>query len=105
MRLRQSIASHMALESLRPNEELIDVNSPLVGKKAKLSESFLDKFEQQIHSWLLSEVPSAPGKSDALLAASLSAVSNGSSRPQGILKDATRVVRKALSSIGPSFYR
>ncbi|KAH8335671.1 hypothetical protein KR074_008771 [Drosophila pseudoananassae] len=105
MRLRQSIASHMALESLNPSEELIEVNSPLVGKKAQLSESFLDKFEQQIHSWLLSEVPSAPGKSDALLAASLSSVSNGSSRPQGILKDATRVVRRALSSIDPSFYR
>ncbi|KAH8382810.1 hypothetical protein KR009_005338 [Drosophila setifemur] len=105
LRLRQSIASHMELEKLNPDEKLIDVQSPLVGKKMRIREGFLDKFEQQIHSWLLSEVPPLTVKSDAILAASLSSVANGSSRPRGILKDATRVVRRALRSIDLSLYR
>ncbi|KAH8298704.1 hypothetical protein KR018_005327 [Drosophila ironensis] len=104
-RLRENIATHMSLEGMSPNEELIDVKSPLVGKKSKMRESFLDKFELQIHSWLLSEVHTIPAKSDAILAASLNSASNGSNRPQGLLKDATRVVRSALKSIDPSFYR
>ncbi|XP_020816316.1 aminopeptidase N isoform X2 [Drosophila serrata] len=103
-RLRQAIASHMKLESLSTIEELIESNSVLVGKKGKISENFLDKFQQQIHNWLIREVPPEAAKSDAILAASLS-VANGSSRPQGILKEATRVVRSALRSIDSSFYR
>ncbi|KAH8293676.1 hypothetical protein KR054_002727 [Drosophila jambulina] len=103
-RLRQAIASHMELEALSASEHLIESNSVLVGKKGKISENFLDKFQQQIHNWLMSEVPPEAAKSDAMLAASLS-VANGSSRPQGILKDATRVVRSALRSIDASFYR
>lgn len=104
MRLRQAIASYMELRSLNTSEQLIESNSPLVGKKVRISEIFLDKFEQQIHHWLISEVPLEAAKSDAILAASLS-VSNGSSRPHGILKDATRVVRSAWRSIDPSYYR
>ncbi|KAH8342030.1 hypothetical protein KR059_009357 [Drosophila kikkawai] len=103
-RLRQAIASHMDLESPSTSKQLIESNSPLVGKKGKIAENFLDKFQQQIYSWLISEVPPETAKSDAILAASLS-VANGSSRPQGILKDATRVVRSALRSIDSSFYR
>jgi len=66
-----------------------------VGKKMKITENFQDKFEQQIHKWLLNELPQATSRSDALLSASLSAA-NGSSRPQGVLKEATRVLRSAL---------
>ncbi|XP_017058643.1 aminopeptidase N [Drosophila ficusphila] len=98
VRLRQAIHSHMELEGLETRHKLIDSDSPLVGKKVRVSEAFQDKFEQQIHDWLLAEVPQMTSRSDALLAASLSAA-NGSSRPQGILKDATRVVRSALRII------
>lgn len=94
-RLRQTIANHMMQEGLNTNQTLIEVDSPLVGKKMKITENFQDKFEQQIHKWLLNELPQATSRSDALLSASLSAA-NGSSRPQGVLKEATRVLRSAL---------
>uniref|UniRef100_A0A6P4E197 Uncharacterized protein LOC108037017 n=1 Tax=Drosophila rhopaloa TaxID=1041015 RepID=A0A6P4E197_DRORH len=97
-RLRQTIANHMEAEGIKSSHELIESDSPLVGKKMKITENFQDRFEQQIHNWLLGEVPQSTGRSDALLAASLSA-SNGSSRPQGILKDATRAVRSVLRTI------
>ncbi|XP_044314601.1 LOW QUALITY PROTEIN: aminopeptidase N [Drosophila rhopaloa] len=94
----QTIANHMEAEGIKSSHELIESDSPLVGKKMKITENFQDRFEQQIHNWLLGEVPQSTGRSDALLAASLSA-SNGSSRPQGILKDATRAVRSVLRTI------
>ncbi|XP_043653069.1 endoplasmic reticulum aminopeptidase 1 [Drosophila teissieri] len=94
-RLRQTIADHMLQEGLNSNQTLIAADSPLVGKKMKITENFQDKFEQQIHKWLLNELPQESGRSDALLSASLSAA-NGSSRPQGVLKEATRVLRSAL---------
>ncbi|XP_016961227.1 endoplasmic reticulum aminopeptidase 1 [Drosophila biarmipes] len=95
VRLRQNIADYMKLEGLHPDQKLIESDSPLVGKKVKMSENFQDKFGQQIHNWLLGEIPQSTSRSDALLAASLSA-SNGSSRNEGILKEATRVLRSAL---------
>ncbi|KAI8044043.1 hypothetical protein M5D96_000192 [Drosophila gunungcola] len=88
----------MELEGIKSNHALIESDSPLVGKKVKITENFQDKFETQIHSWLLGEVPQLTSRSEDLLAASLSAA-NGSNRPQGILKDATRVVRSALRMI------
>ncbi|XP_017124130.1 aminopeptidase N [Drosophila elegans] len=97
-RLRQTIADYMELEGIKSNHALIKSDSPLVGKKVKITENFQDKFETQIHSWLLGEVPQLTSRSEDLLAASLSAA-NGSNRPQGILKDATRVVRTALRMI------
>ncbi|KAH8346510.1 hypothetical protein KR084_001714 [Drosophila pseudotakahashii] len=98
VRLRQNIANHIKLEGLHSNQSLIESDSPLVGKKVKISEDFQDKFEQQIHSWLLDEIPQMSSKSDDLLAASLSAA-NGSSRPEGMLKEATRVLRSALQIV------
>ncbi|XP_017073624.2 endoplasmic reticulum aminopeptidase 1 [Drosophila eugracilis] len=95
LRLRQTIATHIKMEGITPNTELIEPDSPLVGKKVKITETFQDKFEQQIHDWLLGEFPQSSSKSDAILAASLGAT-NGSSRSQGILNEATRMLRSAL---------
>ncbi|KAL7727698.1 hypothetical protein ACLKA6_008037 [Drosophila palustris] len=91
--LRQSIEIYMQQENLKSKEPLIDKNSSRVGKKMRTNEQFLEKFEHQIHNWLLKELPQPD--SESIFAASLS-VGNGSNRPGSILSTASRMVKSAL---------
>ncbi|EDW84910.1 uncharacterized protein Dwil_GK12886 [Drosophila willistoni] len=91
--LREKIATHLRHESLNSRDILINSNSNNVGKKMRNSELFLEKFEHEIHKWLLNEIP----QSEDVFAASLS-VSNGSSRSEGVLQTANRLVQRALHS-------
>lgn len=91
--LRQSIETYMQLESLKPKEPLIEKDSSRIGKNMHNTEQFLEKFEHQIHNWLLKELP--PSDSEKFYAASLS-VGNGSNRPGSLLGTASKMVQSAL---------
>lgn len=84
---------YLRAEHLNSKEPLIPVDSRRVGKKMRNSEEFLDKFEHQIHNWLLKEL--SPADSDATYAASFS-VGNGSARPTSLLSAASDIVRSAI---------
>ncbi|XP_023179743.2 aminopeptidase N [Drosophila hydei] len=91
--LHQNIDMYLRAEHLNSKEPLIPVDSRRVGKKMRNSEEFLDKFEHQIHNWLLKEL--SPADSDAAYAASFS-VGNGSTRPTSLLSAASDIVRSAI---------
>ncbi|XP_044250933.1 aminopeptidase N-like [Drosophila takahashii] len=55
-RVREIIAKYMKAEDLNSTQNLIESDSPLVGKGAERLENFQDKYEQQIHNWLLDEI-------------------------------------------------
>lgn len=84
---------YLQLEHLSPKQPLISIDSRRVGKKMRNSEQFLEKFERQIHNWLLKEL--SPAGSENTYTASLS-VANGSNRPGGLLSAASKMVRSAL---------
>lgn len=91
--LRQNIEAYIKQENLQSDQPLIDKDSSRVGERMRISEKFLEKFQHQIHNWLLKELPQPDN--DSVYAASLS-VGNGSNRPGSLLGTASRLVRSAL---------
>lgn len=76
-------------------EDLLSENSNRIGKKIRKNQQFLEKFEHQIHNWLLKQLPQPDNEVETLYAASLN-VGNGSSRRQSLLGTAGRIFKSAL---------
>lgn len=93
--LRNTIEAYIQDENLKYRDIIIAENSSRVGKKIRKNQQFLEKFEHQIHNWLLKELPQSDIENEAVYAASLN-IGNGSSRPQSLLGAASKMVRSAL---------
>lgn len=93
--LRNTIEAYVKAENLKYREQIIAENSSRVGKKIRKNQQFLEKFEHQIHNWLLNELPQSDIENEAIYASALN-IGNGSHRPQSLLSAAGRMVRSAL---------
>ncbi|XP_062123578.1 aminopeptidase N isoform X1 [Drosophila sulfurigaster albostrigata] len=93
--LHSKIEVYLQSEKITPKVPLIDKDSSHVGKKMKNKEQFVERFEHQIHKWLLNELPQ-PDNRD-YYAASLS-VGNGSDRPGGLLRTASKMLKSAFGT-------
>ncbi|KAH8311148.1 hypothetical protein KR044_004571, partial [Drosophila immigrans] len=91
--LHHKIEVYLQSEKLTPKVPLIDKDSSRVGRRIRNNEQFVEKYEHQIHKWLLKELPQ-PDSRD-YYAASLS-VGNGSDRPGGMLRTASKMLKSAL---------
>lgn len=85
----------MEEEHLITDDLLISEDSSRIGKKIQKNQQFLEKFEHQIHNWLLKELHQSDNEIESIYAASLN-VGNGSSRRHSLLSTAGRIFKKAL---------
>ncbi|KAH8358875.1 hypothetical protein KR093_002949, partial [Drosophila rubida] len=91
--LHHKIEEYLQSEQISHKLPLIEKDSSRIGKKIRISEQFAERFEHQIHDWLLKELPQPDNRE--YYAASLS-VENSSDRPGGLIQTASKMLRNAL---------
>lgn len=80
---------------------LIKIDSPKIGKKVKISESFLEKYGNDIHDWLLdNQMPSTSYVASVMSVQQQQQQHNSGAQPYGnFLRLARNLYRKLYSRV------